>query len=183
MAVNAEFPGRPDGLPEWGTAAPLDPDDPRVVRLRTFSKGYGMAGLRVGYAIGHRDLIKAFDKIRNHFGMGRLAQAGALAALDDQAWLASVRRRVALARDEIARIARVNGLTPLPSATNFVTIDCGGDGALARRVLSELVARGIFVRMPFVAPHDRCIRVSCGQSGDLALFSAALPEALAAARG
>ncbi|MCB2109923.1 MAG: pyridoxal phosphate-dependent aminotransferase [Defluviimonas sp.] len=166
-----------------GTAAPLDPDDPRVVRLRTFSKGYGMAGLRVGYAIGHRDLIKAFDKIRNHFGMGRLAQAGALAALDDQAWLASVRRRVALARDEIARIARVNGLTPLPSATNFVTIDCGGDGALARRVLSELVARGIFVRMPFVAPHDRCIRVSCGQSGDLALFSAALPEALAAARG
>ena len=70
----------------------------------------------------------------------------------------------------------------LPSATNFVTMDCGGDGALARRVLAELVARDIFVRMPFVAPHDRCIRVSAGLEPDLAAFAAALPAALAMAR-
>ena len=57
-------------------------------------------------------------------------------------------------------------MPPLPSATNFVTIDCGADGAFARRVLAALVARGIFVRMPFVAPQDRCIRVSCGPDAD-----------------
>jgi histidinol-phosphate aminotransferase len=107
-----------------------------------------------------------------------VAQSGAIAALADQAWLAEVRTRVAAARDEIGRIARANGLAPLPSATNFVTVDCGRDGAFARAVLAGLVARGIFVRMPFVAPHDRCIRVTAGTPQDLALFAAALPAAL-----
>lgn len=64
-----------------GTAPALNTDDPRVVRMRTFSKAYGMAGARVGYAIGQADLITAFNKIRNHFGMCRMSQAGALAAL------------------------------------------------------------------------------------------------------
>lgn len=164
-----------------GTAPAIDPEDARVIRMRTFSKGYGMAGARVGYAIGAAPLIAAFDKIRNHFGMGRIAQAGALAALGDGDWLAQVQARVAAARDDLARIARDNALRPLPSATNFVTIDCGGDGAFARRVLAELVARDIFVRMPFVAPHDRCIRVSAGRPQDLVAFAAALPAALAAA--
>lgn len=166
-----------------GTAPVIDAEDPRVIRLRTFSKGYGMAGLRVGYAIGAAPLVSAFNKIRNHFGVGRIAQAGALAALADQAWLGEVVKRVSTARDELARIARLNGLAPLPSATNFVTMDCGADGAFARKVLAELVARDIFVRMPFVAPHDRCIRVTCGRPQDLARFATALPEALAAARG
>lgn len=165
-----------------GTSPAIDAEDPRVIRMRTFSKGYGMAGLRVGYGIGAAPLIAAFNKIRNHFGVGRIAQAGALAALADQAWLAEVVKRVDKARVELARIARLNGLQPLPSATNFVTIDCGGDGAFARKVLTELIARDIFVRMPFVAPHDRCIRVSCGRPQDLARFATALPEALAAAR-
>ena len=166
-----------------GLAPRLDADDARVIRMRTFSKGYGMAGARVGYAIGAAPLIASFDKIRNHFGMGRIAQAGALAALADQDWLRQVQEKVAAARDRLAGIARTNGLVPLPSATNFVTMDCGGDGALARRVLAELVARDIFVRMPFVAPHDRCIRVSCGRPQDIARFATALPEALGAARG
>ncbi|SPH24696.1 Histidinol-phosphate aminotransferase [Defluviimonas aquaemixtae] len=165
-----------------GTAPVIDPDDRRVIRLRTFSKGYGMAGARVGYAIAHRDLVAAFDKVRNHFGMCRTSQAGALAALGDQAYLAVVQETVAGARDELSRIARLNGLVPLPSATNFVTMDCGADGAFARKVLSELVSRDVFVRMPFIAPHDRCIRVSAGRPQDLAHFASALPEALAAAR-
>lgn len=165
-----------------GTAPPPDPSDSRVIRLRTFSKAHGMAGARVGYAIGHPALIGAFDKIRNHFGMCRVSQAGALAALSDQAHLAATREKVATARAGIAGIARANGLAPLPSATNFVTIDAGGDGALARRLVGELAARGVFVRMPFVAPHDRCIRISCGRPEDLALLAAALPEALDAAR-
>jgi histidinol-phosphate aminotransferase len=75
-----------------------------------------------------------------------------------------------------------NGLVPLPSATNFVTIDCGRDGDFARAVLASLVEQGIFVRMPFVAPQNRCIRVSCGTPADLDDFAEALPKALDAAR-
>lgn len=165
-----------------GTALPLPADDLRVVRMRTFSKVYGLAGARVGYAIGHPDLITAFHKVRNHFGMNRAAQAGALAALADQPYLAQVQDAIAHARARIAQIARENGLTPLPSATNFVTIDCGHDAVFAKAVLDGLIARGIFVRMPFVAPQNRCIRISCGTPPMLDTFAAALPAALAAAR-
>lgn len=166
-----------------GTAPPMDVTDPAVLRFRTFSKAHGMAGARVGYAIGEAGLISAYEKVRNHFGMNRTAQIGALAALQDRGWLAHVQAEVAAARDRIAAIARENGLVPLPSATNFVAIDCGAEGDLARRVLQELVARGVFVRMPFVAPEDRCIRVSAGTPEMLDAFAAALPEALLAARG
>lgn len=165
-----------------GTAPAFDTANPNVVRMRTFSKAYGMAGARVGYAVGHPDLIGSFNKIRNHFGMSRISQAGALAALQDPGHLPPIRAEVEAAREAIARIARANGLAPLPSATNFVTIDAGSDGAFARRLVAELTLRDIFVRMPFVAPHDRCIRVSCGTPEDLAAFAKALPKALKAAR-
>lgn len=165
-----------------GTAPAIDPDDPRVIRLRTFSKAHGMAGLRVGYGIGAPGLIAAFEKLRNHFGVGRIAQAGALAALGDGAHLARVRAEVAAARARIGAIAAANGLTPLPSATNFVAVDCGGDGAFARRVLAGLLDRGVFVRMPGVAPLDRCIRITAGRREDLDILAEALPGALAAAR-
>jgi len=161
-----------------GTIPALDVGHPRVIRLRTFSKAYGLAGLRVGYALAHADFVTSFNKIRNHFGLGRVAQAGALAALADHDHLAATVARIAAARDRIAAIARENGLTPLPSATNFVTIDCGRDGGYARAVLARLVAQGIFVRMPFTPPQDRCIRVSAGTDADLDAFAAALPSAL-----
>jgi histidinol-phosphate aminotransferase len=160
---------------------PLDPSEPRVIRMRTFSKAHGLAGLRVGYAIGHAELIAAFDRVRNHFGVGRIAQAGARAALADCDWLAQVVAQVTAARARIGDIAAANGLTALPSATNFVAIDCGRDGAFARAVLAHLVGQGVFVRMPFVAPQDRCVRVTAGRDADLDAFAAALPEALAAA--
>ncbi len=159
----------------------LSPDDPRVIRMRTFSKGYGMAGARVGYAVGQADLINAFNKVRNHFGMNRISQAGALSALSDDAYLGDVIARVQKSRDQIATIALKNGLTPIPSATNFVAIDCGQDGDFAKSVVAELGKRGIFARMPFVAPQNRCIRISCGTEADMALFAAALPDALVAA--
>lgn len=162
---------------------PLDMDDPRVIRMRTFSKAYGLAGLRVGYALGEARLIAAFERVRNHFGLGRIAQAGALAALADQDWLGHVVREVALARERIGEIAAGQGLVALPSATNFVAVDCGRDGAFARAVLDGLLARGVFVRMPGVAPLDRCIRISAGRAADLAALAEALPGALADARG
>lgn len=165
-----------------GTAPRIDPDDPRVIRLRTFSKAFGMAGARVGYGIGAPELIKSFDKVRNHFGMSRISQAGALAAFEDEGWLAEVITLVADARDRIGTIARANGLTPLPSATNFVTLDCGQDGAFAKAVLAALIDQGVFVRMPFVAPGDRAIRISAGRPVDLDVLEEALPKALEKAR-
>ncbi|MDO5605252.1 MAG: pyridoxal phosphate-dependent aminotransferase [Paracoccus sp. (in: a-proteobacteria)] len=158
------------------------PDDPRVIRMRTFSKAYGMAGARIGYAIGAAPLIAGFERIRNHFGVNAIAQAGALAALSDEAWLSHIRSRVWAARERIGAIAAGHGLIALPSATNFVAIDCGRDGAFARAVLAGLERGGIFARMPAVAPMDRCIRVSCAPEAELSAFAAALPAALAAAR-
>jgi histidinol-phosphate aminotransferase len=164
-------------------APKLDLADPRVLRLRTFSKAHGLAGIRIGYAIGERTLVKSFDKIRNHFGVNRIGQAGALAAIGDAAHVAWVRGEVAAARARVATIAAANGLSALPSATNFVTVDCGGDGVFARRVLDALIARGVFVRMPFVAPQNRAIRIGCGRPEELDIVEQELPGALAAARG
>jgi len=107
--------------------------------------------------------------------------AGAIAALEDDFWLNHVGAEVATAKQAITQAARENGLKPLPSATNFVTIDCGRDGAFAKAVLAELIDAGIFVRMPFVAPQDRCIRVSCGKPGEMTAFAGALPLALSRA--
>jgi histidinol-phosphate aminotransferase len=162
---------------------PLDVSNPSVLRFRTFSKAYGMAGVRVGYCLGHPDVVRHFDKIRNHFDVTRMSQAGAVAALADQAYLRDVVGKIACARARIGDIAAANGLVALPSATNFVAVDCGREGAYARQVLSELISRGVFVRMPGVAPLDRCIRISAGTDADLDLLSEMLPQALAAARG
>ena len=162
---------------------PIDVTNPQVLRMRTFSKAYGLAGARIGYALGEAALVRQFEKIRNHYGINRVGQIGALAALEDQAYLAKVVGEIGHARARIGKIATDNGLVPLPSGANFVTIDCGGDGSLALRVLDGLIARDVFVRMPSVAPLNRCIRVSCGRDEDLALFATALPAALAEARG
>ena len=153
-------------------------DDLRVLRLRTFSKAYGLAGARIGYAIGALEIVSAFDKIRNHFGIGRISQAGALAALLDQDYLSEVRERVEESRYTLNETARACGLHPLPSATNFVTMDCGRDAAFARAVVAALVERDIFVRMPGAAPLDRCIRVSCAGHREMELFKIALPSAV-----
>jgi histidinol-phosphate aminotransferase len=166
-----------------GTLPPILPIRPNVLRYRTFSKAYGLAGMRCGYAIGEASLIKTFEKVRNHFGVNRMAQIAGLAALSDSAHLAHVVGKVEHARKRIAAVGEANGLKPLPSATNFVTIDCGGDGAFAMKVLQQLVARDVFVRKPMAPGLDRCIRVSAGPDDELAIFEAELPAALAAARG
>jgi len=166
-----------------GSAPKIDASDPRVIRFRTFSKGYGMAGLRVGYGVAAPELVQAFNKVRNHFGVGRIAQAGAIAALKDQAWLAAGKAKVVAARQSFGAVGQTNGLRVLPSATNFICLDCRKDGDFARRVLQALGTEGVFVRMPSVAPMDRCIRVSLGDDAALEVFADALPRALKAARG
>ncbi|SEK66144.1 pyridoxal phosphate-dependent aminotransferase [Pacificibacter marinus] len=160
------------------TQPQIDTSDTRVIRFHTFSKAYGLAGARIGYGISHPDIVSGFDKIRNHFGVNRVAQAGALAALHDAAYLAETLQTVAQGRIRIAQIAQDNGLTPLPSAANFVTIDCGQDGDHARALMAALNARGVFVRMPGKAPLDRCIRVSVGLPQELDVLAERLPLAL-----
>lgn len=160
---------------------PIDVANPQVLRLRTFSKAYGLAGARIGYAVGEAGLIAHFNKVRNHYGINRVGQIGALAAIEDQLYLQEAVGRIAKARARIATIAQACGLRPLPSGANFVTIDCGGDGAFATAVLDALLARDVFVRKPAVAPLDRCIRVSCGLDEDLDILACLLPEALDAA--
>ncbi|MEK1889076.1 MAG: pyridoxal phosphate-dependent aminotransferase [Phyllobacterium sp.] len=158
---------------------PINVSRPNVLRMRTFSKAYGLAGMRCGYAIGAERQIIAFDKIRNHFGMNRLTQIAALAALKDRDYLVSVTAEIIAGRDRIAQIAGANGLKALPSATNFVTIDCGRDGPFALALLGALIERDIFVRKPMAPVLDRCIRVSVGREHELDYFAEQLPMALA----
>ncbi|MBO9454819.1 pyridoxal phosphate-dependent aminotransferase [Paracoccus sp. R12_1] len=157
----------------------ISSDDPRVIRMRTFSKAYGLAGARIGYAVGHPDLIAGFDRIRNHFGVNRIAQVGALAALRDQAWLADVLANVVAARDRIGKIGADNGMHALPSATNFVAVDTGRDGEYSRALVQALQGQGVFIRMPGVAPLDRCIRISCAPAPELDVLADRLPRAMA----
>ncbi|MDO1581612.1 pyridoxal phosphate-dependent aminotransferase [Rhizobium oryzicola] len=153
-------------------------DQPNVMRTRTFSKAYGLAGARVGYVITSAENARGFDKIRNHFGMSRVSVAAALAALTDQVYLQQVIERIADSRERISAIGRTNGLLPLASATNFVAIDCGSDGDHARRIVDGLLEHGVFIRMPGVAPLNRCIRISAGTAEDMALLESALPQVL-----
>ena len=162
-----------------GTVPPLDTSNPKVLRLRTFSKAYGMAGARVGYCIGEASLIAEFEKVRDHYGMNRTAEFGAVAALTDQAWLAKIIGKTAKARTRIAKIARANGLKPIKSAANFVTLDCRRDSTYAKAVLEAMLSRGVFLRMPGVEPLSRCIRVSTALKRDLDIFEEVLPQALA----
>lgn len=166
-----------------GTLSPIDLANPQVLRYRTFSKAYGMAGARIGYCVGEAGLIAAFDKVRNHYGINRVGQIGALAALQDQDYLTHAVGLIARARARITRVAADNGLAALPSATNFVAIDCGRDAAFARRILEETLARDVFIRMPGIAPLNRCIRVTAGIDTEVELFAEVLPRALRAANG
>jgi histidinol-phosphate aminotransferase len=161
-----------------GTAPRFDTSRKNLLRFRTFSKAHGMAGIRVGYCIGEAAMISAFDKIRNHFGISRISQAGAVASIGDAVWVAHVKGEVIKARGRIRAIAEASGLSVLPSATNFVAVDCGRDGTFARSIVDGLLRHGIFIRMPGVAPLNRCIRISCGGEAEMDALAEALPRVL-----
>ena len=154
-----------------------------IIRMRTFSKAYGLAGIRCGYAIAHPDIIRSFDKIRDHFAVSIIAQAAATAALHDQEYLAEILEKISQSRNFIYKTALENGLMPITSATNFVTIDCGKDDIYAEKVMNALLQQGIFVRKPMVENLNRCIRVSTGPVPEMELFAKALPAAIAIANG
>jgi histidinol-phosphate aminotransferase len=151
--------------------------DPRTIRLRTFSKAFGLAGARVGYAIAAADVIATFQKIRQHFGVNRTAQIGALAALEDLEFVRDVVAEVARGRADYAELGRRLGCRTLPSATNFVCFEIGTK-AQAERLVADLLARGVFVRKPYAPPIDGYIRVTVGTAAERAAFGQILAEAL-----
>jgi len=160
---------------------PFDTSRTNVVRLRTFSKAYALAGLRCGYAIGEAETVRAFDKIRNHFGMPRITQAACLAALEDKDYLAATVAKIKACREKIAGIATAQGLNSIPSATNFVAIDCGSK-AMAEAIMQGLLERSIFVRKPGTPGLDHYIRVSVGPDEEIARFEKAFGEAVTTVR-
>jgi len=143
-----------------------------VLALRTFSKLYGLAGLRVGYGVGPAAVVAAIRKVQRGYDVGALAQVAALASLPDEA---EVEKRRAANRAGVSALEGLlvaRGLEPLSgSATNFVLVDVGTDAdALAATLLSHGVA--VQSGVPFGAPTS--VRIGTGSAEDLALLDAAL---------
>ncbi|PZR58560.1 MAG: pyridoxal phosphate-dependent aminotransferase [Candidatus Meridianibacter frigidus] len=153
--------------------------DPRLVRMRTFSKAYGMAGARIGYAISTRRTIETFQKIRLQYGVNRNAQIGALAALQDDGYMQGVVAEVARGRDEYVRLADSLGHKSIASHTNFVCIDFGS-AARAEGVVRTLMQRGVFIRKPGMPPLDGYIRVTVGTPPERVAFATHLRAVSAA---
>jgi histidinol-phosphate aminotransferase len=158
-------------------ALPPDEIDPRTIRTRTFSKAYGMAGARIGYALASAGVIATFQKLRLHFGVNRTAQVGALAALDDGAFLRGVIAEVERGREEYHALAARHALPSLPSSTNFVCIGIG-TREQAETMVATLLERGVFVRKPWAPPIDGFIRVTVGTVAERAAFAERFAEAL-----
>jgi histidinol-phosphate aminotransferase len=147
----------------------------RVVVLRTFSKIYGLAGLRVGYAIAPADAVVAASKVRRAFEVTSTAQAAALASIGNDAEIASRRAANADGRAELERVLREHGLEPAgPALGNFVYVEVG-DG---RAVFEQLLQQGVIVRplTGFGAPE--AIRITVGTAEENAFFAAALGHVL-----
>jgi histidinol-phosphate aminotransferase len=158
---------------------PRDTIDPRMLRMRTFSKEYGLAGLRVGYALGAPHAVAALEAVRLLYGVNRIAQAAALAALADAEHVERVLGATQRGRAAYARLGERLGIRTLPSTTNFVLFDFGSAHA-ATAIVRGLLRAGIHVRKPPAPPLDGTVRISVGSDADLARLSKAL-EPLAAA--
>ncbi|ASJ70950.1 aminotransferase class I/II-fold pyridoxal phosphate-dependent enzyme [Granulosicoccus antarcticus] len=151
----------------------LDMDNRQLIRFRTFSKAYGLAGMRIGYAMGNPELISGFNRIRNHFAVNRLAQIAAVASLEDTKILPSVLQKVSAGRQRIYDLADSLQLPYLRSSTNFVTVDMGSSQRAAE-ILAALNEQGIFLRKPMVPPQDRFIRFGVGTENEHAMLAQAL---------
>jgi histidinol-phosphate aminotransferase len=151
--------------------------DPRVIRMRTFSKAYGFAGARIAYCIAAPPTIEAFGKIRLQFGVNRTAQVGALVALGEDDFVASVVADVARGRDEYRALAARLRIGTLPSRTNFVCFDLGSRER-AEAAVEALLSLGVFVRKPVAAPIDGYVRVTVGTAPERAQFADAFARVL-----
>jgi histidinol-phosphate aminotransferase len=147
---------------------------PNVVVLRTFSKIYGLAGLRIGYGIAPPQVVAELGKVRGPFDVSELAQVAALASLDDQAELERRRRENELERERLEAELDARGVKLYPAAANFVCAEVGDGAALAARLERE----GVIVRplASFGAPS--CVRVTVGLPDENDAFLTALDRSL-----
>lgn len=148
-----------------------------LVVVRTFSKSYGLAGLRVGLAFGSRGLLAEMEKVRDYYNLDRIAQAGAEAALRDGDWLEYVCRQVSATRERLTGELRGMGLRVHDSGANFLLVRFGSAG-LARSVYEELRRRGVLVRYFSGRLLDDAIRVTVGTDTDMDVFRKELEDIL-----
>jgi histidinol-phosphate aminotransferase len=164
-------PVYPDGIEEYAKAGH------RVLVLRTFSKIYGLAGLRVGYGIGPEDIVTAIGKVRRAFDVASAGQEAALASIDDSEEIARRRSANREAMALLVETVRGAGLEPVePAVANFVFVDVGDAGALNE----ELLRRGVIVRPmgSFGAPE--ALRITAGTPDEIAFLGDALRRSLGA---
>lgn len=144
-----------------------------AIVLRTFSKIYGLAGLRIGYGVTTAEIANFLNRVRPPFNANSLAQRAALAALEDDEHVAKSRAVNQAGMEQVANGLRTLGFAPIASETNFVYFDVGRDG---RRVFDALLRLGVIVRHI----EGRMIRVTVGQSDENRAFLAALGQVLQA---
>jgi histidinol-phosphate aminotransferase len=163
----------PDGIEEYFKRGR------RVIVLRTFSKIYGLAGLRVGYGVGPEDVVTQIGKVRRAFDVTSAAQVAALASLDDEEELARRRADCATQRDRVVDMLRLAGFEVAgPAVANFVFAETGSD---ARLVFDALLREGVIVRPMHGFGSETAIRVTVGTRDENAFLGAALERVTAAA--
>jgi histidinol-phosphate aminotransferase len=149
---------------------------PNLLVTRTFSKAYGLAGLRCGYGVGHPDLIRAMERVRPPFNVSRAVQVAALAALDDQE---HVERAVEVNRIGVAQVlAGLEDLPadPTPSRGNFLLVDVR---CLSQPIFEAMLRRGVITRPMAGYGLPQCLRISIGTEAENALMLEALGASLA----
>jgi histidinol-phosphate aminotransferase len=145
--------------PAYATALPLALDRPNVLVTRTLSKAYGMAGMRVGYAVGPPRMVEAFDRWAITFNQNSLAVAAAVASLDDPAHIGAERARNGEAREFATRFFRDRGFKVMASQANFLFVDIGRP---AKEFKEACARRGVLVGREFPPLEKTHARVSIG---------------------
>jgi histidinol-phosphate aminotransferase len=145
---------------------------PNLVVTRTFSKAYGMAGLRVGYLVAHPDVVAVLERLRESFNVNNVALAGAAAALADKPWLAKARAFNRAEREWLREELLERGYRCLPSQTNFLLCVLSRDATKLERHLFE---RGVIVRPMGGYGLPRALRISVGSRAENRRLLRALP--------
>ncbi len=148
---------------------------PNLIVTRTFSKAYGLAGLRVGYAVSHPQVAELLNRVRQPFNVNHLALAAAAAALDDGAHLERTRRLNREGLRQLESAFQRLGLDYIPSIGNFVTVDVGRE---AGPVFDALLRQGVIVRPVANYGLPNHLRVSVGTKAENDAFIAALERVL-----
>jgi histidinol-phosphate aminotransferase len=162
--------------PALVSAASLLDRHPNLVVTRTFSKAYGLAGLRVGYLLADPGVVAVLDRIRESFNVNGPGLAACVAALADAAHVADVRARNAAEREALADALLARGLRVAPSQGNFLLVDFGGDAA---PVEAGLVARGVVPRPMAGYGLPTCLRLTVGDRDENRRLLQALDEVAA----